>query len=706
MQGHPRNFAIGLLFAVLGALVGSDGSAQSLTTYGTPGLVEMPTAEVLDDGEFALTASAFGPNFRYTATFQVLPRIYGSFRYSVIQGFSANNVNSGNLYDRSFDIHFQIADETSLRPSLAFGLRDFLGTGVLSSEYFVATKRIGAKVEVTGGLGWGRLAGRGAFSNPLGVLSSRFDTRPKGFSGTGGEVSTRNWFRGETSAFAGIKWHINDKTTFFAEYSPDLYTQESINTGIDIASPLNLGLEYRFRNGPTLKGFVIGGKEIGAQLSYVINPAKRRNPGGLEGAPRSVGARNNLAIADWNNSAKGGGKDAVQRVLKARLAEDGMDLQGFTMQGQQATVRVENKRWDVEAQAAGRAARVMATTLPPEIEQFAVVFLAKGMPISRVVTQRTDLEELQFDYDGSWRTLARARIEDGHDEDRAGALDDVYPVFDTSFGPYVATSYFDPDSPIRADLGAQLRLTYRPAPGLTFFGRFRYPLIGNIADSDRLSNSVIEPVRSNAIRYAKESDLEINNLTAEYIFRPGKDLFGRVSAGYLESMFGGVSAEVLWYPVASRLALGAEINYVKQRDFDMLLGFQDYEVLTGHGSAYYDFGNGFFGQLDVGRYLAGDYGATISIDREFNNGFKIGGYFTLTDVPFDDFGEGSFDKGLRIEIPLSWFTGKPSRRSVGQTIQPITRDGGARLEVANRLHGVVRDYRGKELRDGWGRYLR
>lgn len=413
-----------------------------------------------------------------------------------------------------------------------------------------------------------------------------------------------------------------------------------------------------------------------------------------------------MAIADWNNSAQGGGQAAAERVLNARLADEGLDLQGFTMSSGQATVRIDNTRWDSEAQAAGRAARVMATTLPPEIEELTVVFQKNGVPISRVVTQRTDLEELQFDYDGAWRTYARARIEDAHDQGPLGELDDIYPVYDASFGPYVASSFFDPNSPIRADFGAQLKLAYRPAPGLTFSGQLRYPLIGNIDDSFRVSNSQIEPVRSNAIRYAKESELEVNKLTAEYIFRPGKDLFGRVSAGYLESMFGGVSGEVLWYPTASRLAVGAELNYVKQRDFDMLFGFQDYEVLTGHASAYYDFGNGFFGQLDVGRYLAGDYGATVSIDREFNNGFKVGGFFTLTDVPFDTFGEGSFDKGLRVEVPLSWFTGRPSRRTLKQTIRPILRDGGARLVVDNRLHDVVREYRGKELRDGWGRYLR
>lgn len=697
-------YAAGLL--LVGITGASSLSGQSLTTYGTPGLIEMPTAEVMNDGELAVTASAFGPNFRYTAAFQVLPRVYGSFRYSKISNIGPSTARlGGDTFDRSFDIHFQMLDETKYRPAVAVGLRDFLGTGILSSEYVVATKSFGSNIEVTGGMGWGRLAGRGSFSNPLSIFSDKFDTRNKG-SNTGGQLETGNWFRGEAALFGGVKWKINDKATFFAEYSPDLYTRESVNTGIDIASPLNFGLEYRFKNGVNLKGFVVGGKEVGAQLSYVINPAKRRVPGGLENAPRSVGQRNRLAIADWNNSEKGGGKDAVQRVLKSRLAADGLALQGFTMSGTQATVRVENDRWDVEAQAAGRAARVMAETLPPEIEELTVVFQSNGMPISRIITQRSDLEELQFDYDGSWRTLARADIEDAHDESRLGELEDAFPVFETSFGPYIATSFFDPDSPLRADLGVQLKLAYRPTAGLTFAGQFRYPLVGNIADSDRVSNSLIEPVRTNAVRYAQQSDLEINNLTAEYMFRPGKDLFGRVSAGYLESMFGGVSAELLWYPTSSRLALGAEINYVKQRDFDMLFGFQSYDVVTGHASAYYDFGNGFFGQLDVGRYLAGDYGATVSIDREFNNGFKIGGYFTLTDVPFDTFGEGSFDKGLRVEIPLSWLTGKPSRTTVSQKIQPITRDGGARLIVENRLYGVVRDYRGKELSDGWARYLR
>ncbi|MFD2739622.1 YjbH domain-containing protein, partial [Sulfitobacter aestuarii] len=597
-----RSCAAAALLALSGGGLTAD---PSLTTYGTPGLVEMPSAEVLAPGELAFAASVFGPNDRYTGTFQFLPRVYGSFRYSIIEGFNGPVI--GNRYDRSFDLHLQLIEENARMPALAFGLRDFLGTGIYSSEYLVATKHLGSRLKVTGGLGWGRLAGRGGFDNPLGVIDDRFETRPgRGDRGnTGGQVEARNWLRGDAAFFGGLAWQMGERTTLFAEYSSDIYDEEEAKTDMKVGSGLNLGIEHRFRNNLRLKGFVIGGEEIGAQLSYVLDPARRVVPGGAEGAPPALGARERLAAASWNDPAQGGGPAALEKVLAHRLAEEGLVLQGFSTSATAASIRIENRRWDVEAQAAGRAARVMAAVLPPRIEQFSVVFQQRGVPVSRVVSRRSDLEELADDYDGAWRTRARAGIEDAADQPRGDALPDAFPQFSYGLSPYLALSFFDPDSPVRADVGAQLSLAYQPSPGLTFAGRFRYPLAGNIDKADRPSDSVIARVRTDVLRYAQESDVEINNLTAEYLFRPGPDLFGRVTAGYLEDMYGGVSGELLWYPVASSLALGAELNYARQRDFDMRLGFQDYDVITGHASAYYDFGNGFLGQIDAGRYLAG-----------------------------------------------------------------------------------------------------
>jgi len=204
------------------------------------------------------------------------------------------------------------------------------------------------------------------------------------------------------------------------------------------------------------------------------------------------------------------------------------------------------------------------------------------------------------------------------------------------------------------------------------------------------------------------------------MFRPAKNLYGRVTAGYLERQYGGVSTEILWKPVNSRFALGAEVNVLKRRSFDGGLGFkpravdsvtglgavEEYDVVSGHVSAYYKFNNGFHGQLDLGRYLAKDWGATLSVDREFANGWRVGAFATLTDVSAQEFGEGSFDKGIRITIPLDWQIGQPSRRKSASTIRPLLRDGGARVEVQDRLYELVRDTHTPALEQRWDRFWR
>ena len=66
-------------------------------------------------------------------------------------------------------------------------------------------------------------------------------------------------------------------------------------------------------------------------------------------------------------------------------------------------------------------------------------------------------------------------------------------------------------------------------------------------------------------------------------------------------------------------------------------------------------------EINAGRYLAGDWGATTTISRKFGSGWEVGGYITLTDVPFDTFGEGSFDKAIYVSAPIDWFISSPSR---------------------------------------------
>jgi hypothetical protein len=63
-----------------------------------------------------------------------------------------------------------------------------------------------------------------------------------------------------------------------------------------------------------------------------------------------------------------------------------------------------------------------------------------------------------------------------------------------------------------------------------------------------------------------------------------------VYGGYLETMYGGAGAEVLYRPVDSNWAFGIDANYVKQRDWRSaqdMMKFTDYSVKTGHLTAYW-----------------------------------------------------------------------------------------------------------------------
>ena len=123
--------------------------------------------------------------------------------YSSIPSFSGNQT----LKDKGFDFRFRLLKERRYLPQVAVGMRDLAGTGLFSGEYIVATKRFW-NLDVTAGLGWGALAGKTTFSNPMIRVSERFRTRT-GKQGVGGELSYDDWFSGhKISLFGGLEYSL------------------------------------------------------------------------------------------------------------------------------------------------------------------------------------------------------------------------------------------------------------------------------------------------------------------------------------------------------------------------------------------------------------------------------------------------------------------------------------------------------------------
>jgi len=729
-RARPASRAMSKLAAASVMVLASVGMAcaevrPSLNFYGATGLIDMPSGEAQPDGQLSVSTAHFGPISRTTLSFQITPRISASFRFLGIRKWNENVPVGGRVgvdqfdvyYDRSFDLRFKVLDESRYLPSVTIGLQDFAGTGILAGEFVAATKNITPSLKLTAGLGWGRLGSHGSIGSPFGA-------RPPINIGFGGNFNTSQWFRGPAAPFGGVEWKINDVWTFKGEYSSDRYDEEAARRGtFTRKSPVNLGLEYQPGDSYRVGLYYMHGSQIGLAGHFILNPRTPRNR--AETAPSPVqprparGADPGAWDTGWVTQADAG--PILRGNIERRLASDGIVVESLDYTAGHVRVGIRNDRLDNEAQAIGRTARVLSQTMPASVETFEIIPVVSGMPASAVTLRRSDLERLEFSADATQAMRGVATVGSA-DRRLPGSFrdPDLYPAFRWSLGPYARFRFFDQRDPFKMDVGLRATGRYDLAPGLYIAGEVTQRIAGNLKDRPPLPDRRrLQPVRSAVYFYDLEGTTALEKLALHWNTKLGRDVYGRVSAGYLERMFGGVSTELLWKPAGSRWALGAELNYVRQRAPDQKFGFtlpasmyqtdgfngggpSKYSVLTGHVSAYYQISDGFHVQLDVGRYLAGDVGATLSIDREFANGWKVGAFATKTNVSAADFGSGSFDKGIRVEVPFAWLTGKPTRRSTTTVLRPFGRDGGARLEVDGRLYNEVRSYHAPQLDKSFG----
>ena len=72
----------------------------------------------------------------------------------------------------------------------------------------------------------------------------------------------------------------------------------------------------------------------------------------------------------------------------------------------------------------------------------------------------------------------------------------------------------------------------------------------------------------------------------------------------------------------------------------------------------------------------------MGFSRTFFNGVKFGVFASFTDVSTEDFGEGSFDKGIYFNIPIA-------DNLVSYTWRPLTKDPGAKLIRRNSLYDLL-----------------
>ena len=364
-----------------------------------------------------------------------------------------------------------------------------------------------------------------------------------------------------------------------------------------------------------------------------------------------------------------------------------------------------------QSQMIGRVVRILSLTSPSSIKRFKINLFDHNSSffISEIVVERKSFitNELKFDGPESlWSSISVNNSSKKFFDDNQTD----HPKLSWSLYPYLDTMFFDPHAPIRYHIGMELNGHYKFLPMLSISGSLKQPIAGTLDDIKRGPKPGLPNVRSDFMHYHRDigSNLYINYLTLNQFLKPHPNLYALVNIGVLELMYSGIRSEVIWKNNKKPYGLGLDFAQVQKRGTNGTFELKNERYNTYLASIYFDLPNNWVMKLDAGKYLAGDFGSTISMSRTFNNGWELGAYATLTDVPFSTYGEGSFEKGLTIKAPINWFTGKKSKSVMNAVIRPITGDGGAKLNLSGEkyLYNVVSEYDQKNISDNWKRVYR
>ena len=650
--------------------------------FGGVGLLQTPTARMAPAGELSLNANRTEPNSRYSLSLQPLDWLEGTFRYNVVSNrkYGPEALSGDQSYkDKAVDVKARLWQESHWLPEVALGFRDVGGTGFFSSEYFVANKRFN-NLDFSLGIAWGYIGNRGNMDNPLGYIDDKYDTRP--VSSTAGEVRTNLYFRGPTALFGGVAYQTPwAPLSLKLEFDGNDYKHEPQDNNLKQDSPINIGAVYKLNDSIDL----IAGWERGNTALFGITlhtnfvsrkaPVKSYDPPAQPLPAQAPVAP--LEDIDWA---------AVSQQLEKNA---GYKVERIAQRDSELMVYGEQSKYFYSAKGAGRASRILDNTANDQIEWFTMVNKRYDMPVEEISVPRSTFRDVvnnEQDLVNLHRTTEVNRATAHYDKTLYQHKPDPFTY---GFGLGYQQNMGGPDGFLLYQISAYAEGQYRFTPGTWASGGISANLLNNYDKFKYDSASNLPRVRTDLRQYATTSDITMPALQLNKAKRLDQDLYGMVYGGYLESMYAGVGGELLYRPMGERWSIGADLNYVRQREFDQGFGLRDYKTVTGHITSYTKLPFDLDAAVSVGRYLARDWGTTIDISREFTNGVKFGGWVTRTTASAEEYGEGSFDKGIYISIPFDEMMSVSTMSRANIAWAPLTRDGGAMLHRQYSLHTMT-----------------
>ena len=614
---------------------------NSYNNHGVIGLINMPTARFYDEQSHGLTIYDGTPDQKITLSSSPYDWLEASLFYTNIQGLPYPGYEYQDYKDKGFNVKLRLKEQGNF-PAVAIGVMDIAGTGLYSSEYIITSYGIN-NIDMHFGLGWGTLNGsKDTIKNPLGYISDNFKNRPTETEGQGGQFQPSRYFSGQTaSPFYGVSYAFNDRTLFKIEKDTTL-TTDTLDYK-KAKSNYSVGIDYALN-----ENFVVGfsverGSTASLKFIYKNSPKTSYQKYKYQNQEQNINNEDQYQNLITNLERNGIG---VNKVIETANSI-GLELTQFThsnLQVVEEIIKQAGKDSGIEKDIKKNLKIVNLDAITEFDDSFE--------DNSNLIYEREKKSQFNTKTGLKFRPFIASR-----EEFFKGALllenDSEYIILD--------------------NLMLNVNLKYSLADN---FDDLRYPPL----------NTFPAQVRSDIKQYLKNMDegILIGRAQIDYFISPHKDHHLMFTGGILEDMFSGFGFEYLYFKNDTNYSVGFELFNVKKRDYDWGFGTLDYQNVTGHLNFHYrNYGLiPFDMKLSYGEYLAGDVGTTIELSRSYDNGMVFGVFASNTDVSEEQFGEGSFDKGIFFNIPIYG-------NLINYTWRPLTKDPGAKLVRRNTLHGLL-----------------
>ena len=650
--------------------------SPTYNSLGQTGLIHIPTGEIQKEGTVGFTIGNSSINQFISVVATPLSWLEASFFYH--RPRDTYFIKKGKYLDKGFNVKILLLEYGDI--DLSAGIDDISGTGYLSKEYFAGTLNRN-NYKVTLGVGTGQLSKGHAYENPFKKFRQRYSSSSTDKNDYGSEVNYSTFFKGDVGIFGGVEYYSRKYPglIFKIENNPYDYnlflaggrfTRKSANKRSSNRN-FNVGIQYEFRNQYSLSISQFKGNSFDLKISKKINFDQPR---------RSVKPNQVKKISSSSDP-----KLAFYQDILRNFETDNLYLQAAEVQSDELKLAVVNNNYANPKDVFDHAQLVtkkLSEIHELEFKRLSLINVVNGIESGSISA------DMQCKCNNKRVGSIELKSASNNYQDYEFQTILKFPEIYKTIKPHFEYRYGDPARFFAAGLDATLDLEIKFSSSMFLTTGIYYQLFNSFDKLRDIPESPYLPhVRTDYVKYLdNRSDFYLKFLQLHKVVKLKNDHYFKATAGIFELMFGGYGFEYYWKPFTKNLSIGFNMYHVKQRDFKQQFGFLDYEVVTGHSNIiYFHEDTGLSVDLSLGRYLAGDNGYTFDLSKKFISGFKMGAYFTRTNISKKEYGEGSFDKGFYFEVPFQLFSKESGKENTRILIQPLTRDGGAKLKTKNPL---------------------